>query len=66
MMNNAEGISRSSKMEVTIKGHRVTLHFADEPNPDVAVQVKQVLLSTCLLTTDCKREDKSLNTSNFQ
>ncbi len=65
-MNNAEGTIKSSKMETTIKGHKVTLHFADEPNPDVAVQVKQVLLSTCLLAADCRTADKSSNTSKFQ
>ena len=65
-MNNTEGTIKSSKMETTIKGHKVTLHFADEPNLDVAVQVKQVLLSTCLLAADCRTADKSSNTSNFQ
>ncbi|MCI8857254.1 MAG: hypothetical protein HFH26_12040 [Clostridiaceae bacterium] len=65
-MNNTEGTIKSSKMETTIKGHKVTLHFADEPNPDVAVQVKQVLLSTCLLAADCRTADKSSNTSKFQ
>ena len=65
-MNNTEGTVKSSKMETTIKGHKVTLHFADEPNPDVAVQVKQVLLSTCLLAGDCRTADKSSNTSKFQ
>lgn len=65
-MNNTEGTIKSSKMETTIKGHKVTLHFADEPNPDVAVQVKQVLLSTCLLAADCRTTDKSSNTSKFQ
>ena len=60
-MYNTEGTIKSSKMETTI-----TLHFADEPNPDVAVQVKQVLLSTCLLAADCRTADKSSNTSKFQ
>ncbi len=46
-MNNTEGTIKSSKMETTIKGHKVTLHFADEPNPDVAVQVKLFSALVC-------------------
>ena len=65
-MNRADDRKNGQRMEITVKGHKVTLHFADEPNPDVAIQVKQVLLSTCLLATDCKTADKSSITSKFQ
>ena len=65
-MNKTEEKDIRDRMEITVKGHKVTLHFADEPNPDVAVQVKQVLLSTCLLAADCRTADKSSNTSKFQ
>ncbi len=50
-MNKTEEKDIRDRMEITVKGHKVTLHFADEPNPDVAVQVKQVLMSTCLLAS---------------
>ena len=65
-MNNTERTISAAKMEVTVKGHKVTLHFADELSPDVAVQVKQVLLSTCLLAADCKTADKNSNISKFR
>jgi len=51
-MENLEETACSKKIETTIRGHKVTLHFADKPNPDVATQIKRVLLSTCLLATE--------------
>ncbi len=65
-MNKTEEKKSGQRMEIIVKGHKVTLHFADEPNPDVAMQVKQVLLSTCLLTADSRTTVKSSNASNFQ
>lgn len=65
-MEQMEEKRNTCRMEITVKGHKVTLHFADEPNPDVAVQVKQVLLSTCLLAADSRTTNKSSNTSKFQ
>ena len=35
----------SEKMTITVQGHEVTLYFAAEPNSQVALQVKQALLS---------------------
>ena len=40
----------SEKMTITVLGHEVTLHFAVEPNSQVALQVKQVLLGSYLPT----------------
>ena len=34
-----------NSMAITVEGHQVTLHFADEPNPQVAAQVRQALLN---------------------
>ena len=34
-------------MAITVEGRQVALYFADEPNPQVAVQVRQALLSCC-------------------
>lgn len=65
-MASIEERKTHNRMEMTVKGRKVTLHFTEEPNPDVAMQVKQVLLSTCLLAADCRMVDKSSNTSNFQ
>ena len=36
-----------SSMAITVEGHQVALYFADEPNPQVAAQVRQALLSCC-------------------
>lgn len=38
----------SEKMTITVLGREVTLHFAAEPNSQVALQVKQALLSSYL------------------
>ncbi len=40
----------SEKMTITVQGHEVTLYFAAEPNSQVALQVKQALLSSYLPT----------------
>ena len=40
----------SEKMTITVQGHEVTLYFAAEPNSQVALQVKQVLLGSYLPT----------------
>ena len=37
-----------NSMAITVEGHQVALHFTDEPNPQVAEQVRQALLSVCL------------------
>ena len=65
-VNKSDIKNTVNRMEMTVKGRKVTLYFADEPNPDVAMQVKQVLLSTCLLAADSRTTNKSSNTSNFQ
>lgn len=51
-MIKSEKKDTANRMEMTVKGHKVTLHFMDEPNPDVAVQVKQLPLGSCLLETE--------------
>ena len=43
---NAEENAHNS-MAITVEGRQVALHFADEPNPQVAEQVRQALLSCC-------------------
>ena len=47
---NAEENARNS-MAITVEGHQVALYFASEPNPQVAAQIKQALLSTCFPAT---------------
>lgn len=34
---------------ITVQGHEVTLHFSDEPNLQVAAQIRQALLGMYLL-----------------
>ena len=34
-------------MTISVEGHQVALYFTDEPNPQVAKQVRQALLSCC-------------------
>lgn len=48
----AEIVSRSVKpnMTIMIQGHEVALFFSNEPNAQVALQVKQALLGTYLTT----------------
>ena len=36
-----------NSMAITVEGHQVALYFADEPNPQVAAQVRQALLGAC-------------------
>lgn len=49
----AKGEKRNTcRTEMTVKGRKVTLHFTEEANPDVAMQVKRLLLGTCLLSTE--------------
>jgi len=48
MSRNEE--SREQKMIITIQGHEVMLQFAEKANPQIAVQVKQALLGTYLMT----------------
>lgn len=38
------------RMTVTVRGREVVLRFAKEANPQVALQVKQALLGTYLMT----------------
>lgn len=35
-------------MAITVQGHEVTLLFADEPNTQIALKIKQALLGTYL------------------
>ena len=46
-MTGANHNSEKNSMMISVEGHRVALHFADEPNPQVAAQVRQALLSYC-------------------
>lgn len=50
MMSKKEEKSEHKKMTVTIQGHEVILQFAEKANPQVAIQVKQALLGTYVLT----------------
>ena len=43
---NAE-LNTHDSIAITVEGHQVALYFANEPNPQVAVQVRQALLSCC-------------------
>jgi len=52
MMGAMDEKRNACRMEMTVKGRKVTLHFTEEPNPDVAMQVKRLLLGTCLLSTE--------------
>ena len=47
-MSNSSHKESSEKMTITVQGHEVTLYFAAEPNSQVALQVKQALLSSYL------------------
>ncbi len=49
-MSNTEKNCEQKKMIITIQGHEVMLQFAEEANPQIAVQVKQALLGTYLMT----------------
>ena len=39
--------SGNNSMTISVEGRQVALYFADEPNPQVAAQVRQALLSCC-------------------
>lgn len=38
------------KMNITVQGRRIILLFAEKPNPEIAVRVKQALMGTYMLT----------------
>lgn len=38
------------EMAIMVQGHEVMLQFAEEANPQIAIQVKQALLGTYLMT----------------
>ena len=46
-MTKATSSSEKNSMTISVEGRQVALHFADEPNPQVAKQVRQALLSCC-------------------
>ncbi len=52
MMGAMDEKRNACRMEMTVKGRKVTLQFTEEPNPDVAMQVKRLLLGTCLLSAE--------------
>lgn len=45
-MSSALNRNSSNQMIITVQGHEVTLHFSDEPNTQVVVQIRQALLGT--------------------
>ena len=40
--------SEKNSMIISVEGHQVALHFAREPDVQVALKVKQALLGACL------------------
>jgi len=50
LMFKREESCGQNEMIITIQGHEVMLQFAEEANPQIAFQVKQVLLGTYLMT----------------
>lgn len=48
-MPNAGRTISNNQMTVTVQGHVVTLLFSDEPNTQVASQIRQALLGIYLL-----------------
>ena len=51
MENNykrSEEENAHNSMSITVEGHRVALHFAREPDIQVAIKIKQALLGTYL------------------
>ena len=38
----------NTQMTITVQGHEVTLYFSDEPNTQVAAQIRQALLGMYL------------------
>ncbi len=49
-MSNTDKNCEQKKMIITIQGHEVILQFAEEANPQIAIQVKQAFLGTYLMT----------------
>lgn len=39
------------KINITVRGHKVTLLFPQKPNPEIAVHVKQALMGTYMMAT---------------
>lgn len=39
---------RKTSMTMIVDGHEVSLHFAEEPNVQIALKIKQALLGTLL------------------
>ena len=50
-MTKSENSLERSEMSITIQGHEVMLQFAEKANPEIALQVKQALLGTYLMTS---------------
>ncbi len=50
MVSEREESRENKKMIITILGHEVTLQFAEEANHQIALQIKEALLGTYLLT----------------
>lgn len=48
MDNSRKKMNSGPTMDITVQGYEVALHFADKPNPQAAMQVRQALLSICL------------------
>lgn len=40
--------NNTDQMIITVQGHEVTLYFSDEPNTQVAAQIRQALLGLYL------------------
>lgn len=47
-MSKAVSKCGSGPMTITVQGHEVTLYFSDEPNTQVASQIRQALLGMYL------------------
>lgn len=41
-----------TSMTMIVDGHEVSLHFAEEPNIQIALKIKQVLLGTFLTSKE--------------
>ena len=46
-MTGTININEKNSMTISVEGRQVDLHFANKPNPQVAAQVRQALLSCC-------------------
>ena len=42
--------NEKNSMMISVEGHQVTLHFAREPDAEIALKVKQALLGMYLTT----------------